>query len=59
MILAISVVHILPDTEGKYEEWIANETIEAAKEGVEWHPSGIPLPNMLFVLGFLIMLCMD
>lgn len=59
MLLAISIVHILPDTIGSYADWLKHVAEERAAEGREWHEPSFPTPYVLFVFGFLLMLLLD
>ena len=65
MLLAIAIIHILPETNEVYEGLKAHE-MEAEEKGhveglEEEHEEGhpFPLPFVLFVVGFMFLLSMD
>lgn len=57
----MSLIHILPETGEKYNDFMKDEEethAESADEHDE-HEHSIPVPYVLFICGFLFMLLMD
>jgi len=75
MLLTISIVHIMPEATAMYAEYLEEHEKEEAGEAAhrllaeeehddhgdeeEEHKVGFPLPYVIFLLGFMIMLILD
>jgi hypothetical protein len=71
MLLPISIVHIMPEATAMYAEYLEEHEKEEAAHRLleekdhdehgekEEHAAGFPLPYVLFLLGFMLMLVLD
>ena len=60
LLLGMSLIHILPETSDKYNDFMKDEEethVESADE--HDHEHSIPVPFILFLCGFLFMMLMD